>query len=123
MSGVSLIDGHVDEPKMTDEQIIKVLSEFYDLNLLIEPNTNESITFGDVLDLINRKNAEIDYWKRNAFDGCMERGKIYKTAKSEAITEFTTEFEKRCIDGGIYPAFVKKQLNDVKKEMAGEKDV
>lgn len=40
-----------------------------------------------------------------------------KTAKSEAIKEFTEEFEKRCISGGIYPAFVKQQLHDIKKEM------
>ena len=40
--------------------------------------------------------------------------------KSEAIKQFIREFEKRCISGGIYPAFVKQQLYDVEKEMVGD---
>ena len=39
-----------------------------------------------------------------------------KRIQSEAIKEFTSEFEKRCIAGGIYPAFVKRQLDNVKKK-------
>lgn len=44
-----------------------------------------------------------------------------QTAKYEAIKEFTDKFEKRCVAGGIYPAFVKRQLDDVKKEMTEQR--
>ncbi len=43
-----------------------------------------------------------------------------KTAKSEAIKEFAEEFERRCIQGGIYPAFVKARLNEIVKERVRE---
>ena len=46
--------------------------------------------------------------------------KTYKECMTEAIKEFIAEFERRCIDGGIYPAFVKRQLEHVKEEMVGE---
>ena len=46
--------------------------------------------------------------------------KSYFLAKAEAVKEFADEFERRCIKGGIYPAFVKRQLENVKKEMVGE---
>lgn len=42
------------------------------------------------------------------------------TIKSETINEFIDKFEKRCVAGGIYPAFVKRQLENTKKEMLGE---
>lgn len=47
----------------------------------------------------------------------MEKAENIKAIRGNAIKEFTEEFEKRCISGGIYPAFVKQQLHDVKKEM------
>ena len=40
------------------------------------------------LALIKSQKAEIDYWKSNTFDGCMERGRIDKEARAEAIKEF-----------------------------------
>ena len=40
------------------------------------------------LDLIKRQQTEIDYWKRQVFDGCMERGRIDIEARAKAIKEF-----------------------------------
>lgn len=70
--------------------------------------------------------AEIEQWKEeaNKYQSLWcEAVTDIQNAKSEAIKEFTKEFEKRCIAGGIYPAFVKRKLNDVKKEMMGDADV
>ena len=40
--------------------------------------------------------------------------------KAEAYEELASEFEKRCMAGGIYPAFVKRQLENVKKELTNK---
>ena len=96
------------------------------------------------LDLINRQKAEIERLKsdvsvsRDAYmsmtdrydfekekvarakQKCIDIAKALKTAKSEAITEYHEEVKKRCIEGGIYPAFVERVMSDVRKEMAGE---
>ena len=47
---------------------------------------------------IAEQKAEIDYWKRNAFDGCMERERIHKTAKAEAIKEIEQKSENTLIE-------------------------
>ena len=44
----------------------------------------------------------------------------YARGRAEAITEYHEEVKKRCIEGGIYPAFVNRQMEDVRKEMVGE---
>lgn len=49
---------------------------------------------------------QIEYWKQNAFDGCMERARIEVSAKEEA----TKEFAKK----------LKKAIDDIVKEMTGE---
>lgn len=40
--------------------------------------------------------------------------------RTEAITEYHEEVKKRCIEGGIFPAFVERVMLNVKKEMVGE---
>ena len=40
--------------------------------------------------------------------------------QAEAIKEFAEEFERRCIQGGIYPAFIKATLNNLVQEKVGE---
>lgn len=40
--------------------------------------------------------------------------------KAEAINAYVDEVQKRCIEGGIFPVFVKKAMDDVRKEMVGE---
>jgi hypothetical protein len=68
------------------------------------------------LDLINRQKAEIEELRKEK-DNLI---KTYKECMTEAIKDFIAEFERRCIEGGIYPAFVKRQLEHVKEEMVGE---
>lgn len=89
------------------------------------------------LDLINRQNAEIDILirkKESLRDEIVEQQaeierlkeekdnliKAYKECMTEAINDFASRVEKRCIKCGIYPAFVKRQLEYVKEEMVGE---
>lgn len=40
--------------------------------------------------------------------------------KSEAIDEFLDKFDKLCLDGGIYPGFIRKLLEIVRNDMVGE---
>ena len=80
-------------------------------------------TANAALDLINHQKAEIDVLRADLKRVCAERDARICTnnfIKSEAVKEFADEFERRCIKGGIYPAFVKRQLENVKKEMVGE---
>lgn len=70
----------------------------------------------DTLDLITRQQAEIERLK----EFIVETRRCDKEIKSDAVKEFADEFKSRCIKGGIYPAFVNRQLENVKKEMVGE---
>ena len=83
----------------------------------------------DALDLINRQKAEIDYWKSKAFDGCMEREQICKSAKSEAIKEFAERLKEFAIfvgvsDGYGIEAYTKAvtviEIDRIVKEMTEE---
>ena len=132
---------------MKDNDIIKALECCRDCKCKDCPCYNKEtdgckeLDEQDILDLINRQKAEIerlqhiiinfmaeieDWEYRYNIDTSnipkiailgMEKVENIKALKSEAIKEFADEFEKRCIAGGIYPAFVKRQLHDVKKEM------
>jgi hypothetical protein len=67
---------------------------------------------------INRQKAEIDYWKRNVFDGCMERGRIEKTAKAEAYKECLLRVKKLW---GKYRGYdFEIKLDNLLKEMVGD---
>lgn len=52
-----------------------------------------------------------------------EFSKINRTEyKKMVVSKMQTEIEKRCIKGGIYPAFVKSTIDQIAKEMLeGEK--
>jgi hypothetical protein len=41
-------------------------------------------------------------------------------AISDTVRKMHSEIEKRCIKGGIYPAFVKSTIDQIAKEMVGE---
>jgi hypothetical protein len=60
------------------------------------------------LDLINRKRAEIDYWKRNVYDGCMERERIEKEAKAEAIKEFSERLKEKAHTTPVFDSYCGK---------------
>lgn len=44
------------------------------------------------------------------------------TNEQKILTDFKQRLEKRCIDGGIYPAFVQRQLEKVIEEMTVPKE-
>jgi AbrB family looped-hinge helix DNA binding protein len=75
-------------------------------------------------DLTSAK-AEIDYWKRNAFDGCMERGRIEKTAKAEAYKEFAERLKEKY---GYYDwenktiVYPDEEIDNLLKELMGDSD-
>ena len=48
------------------------------------------------------------------------QSKKIKEIKSEVINAYHEEVKKRCLNGGIYPAFVERVMSDVRKEMLGE---
>ena len=119
---------------MTDNEIIKALECCLDISPSTCKNcplfnvTNSTMVCSKIatksaLDLITRQQAEIERLNKeiqitkDAYT--MLQTKI-EIIKSEAVKEFADEFERRCIKGGIYPAFVKRQLENVKKEMVGE---
>lgn len=93
-------------------------------------NTFECIPMSttDTCDLINRQQKEIDYWKSKAFDGCMEKEKIYKDARVKAIKEFTERVvaEKYYTGNktgyGTYAVMV-DTINKIAEKMIGEGNV
>ena len=76
-------------------------------------------------DLIKRQQAEIDYWKSKAFDGCMEKEKIYKDAISEAIKGFVVKLKKHACSYDLdnhhwFEAIELDVVDEVAKEFLGE---
>ena len=92
------------------------------------------ILMEQALDLIDRQKVEIERLEeentivkealeheinghlRNIFE---LRDKLARV-KSEAIEEFLDKFDKRCLDGGIYPGVIRNLLDIVKNEMVGD---
>lgn len=135
MSNVSLVDGHIDEPKMTDEEIIKALEscivdDFYKIrNALCAKCAYCQYTDckrrlqQDALDLINRKDAEIERLNKileNRGEICkLCEGKYtekIKRAKSEAIKAFAHLLIDKAKKGVIYamdiPDYVIEMVGD-----------
>lgn len=81
------------------EEVVKTLNE-----LLQECYSKDEIAFAlkCKTEELETAKAEVDHWKRNAFDGCMERSRIEKTAKAEAY--------KECIEK------VKEELSLIRRE-------
>lgn len=122
---------------MTDEQIIKALE-----NMQYGGHSCADCKFGTMKGyercgikgciisrqaalLINRQRAEIERLNGELVDrGLLPTITLYdyntKQIRAEAITEYQEEVKKRCVKGGIHPAFVNRQMEDVRKEMVGE---
>ena len=83
---VSLIDGHIDGPTMTDEQIISALEwcEHFENNLVLSGKIGEKFTLAlqalqtirQVLKDFNRQKAEIERLKKEN-DQFADIGKMY----------------------------------------------
>ncbi len=60
-----------------------------------------------------RLQVQADMWKSTAYcekDRC-------NTIEVATVLKMRSEIERRCIEGGIYPAFVKSVINNVAEEM------
>jgi polyhydroxyalkanoate synthesis regulator phasin len=103
--------------KFTDEDIVKVLECCQNANCFGCPFDGEMDCVHKsaqvILDLINRQNAEIEEQDQAIIKSLKRMGEI----RAEAIKEFADELEHRLIDGGIFPAFVKNQIDCLVKEM------
>lgn len=113
------------ERKLTDEEIIKTLERCADFVSGGEPTCNNCPLYDcddcsveklkQALDLINRQKAEIEE-KSNKLREILP---IVAELKTEALTEYVTELEKRLISGGLGIAFVRAQMHKLLKEMTG----
>ena len=106
MSNVSLIDGHIDEPKFTEEDIIKALE-----CCINEDCNNCPYTFGNcghnamrnTLDLINRQKAEIERLTdsnnrlKEAVGQLLNNDNGVELIKSEAIKEFAEKLKEEAV--------------------------
>ena len=97
MSNVSMVDGHIDENKMTD---IKKLTEDLEYARYHCTSNKGKDAINDALDLINRQQKDID-------DLCKVLGRAYqencfleasrKSVRTEAIKEFANNVKKHFI--------------------------
>ena len=145
MNSVSLVDGHIDEPKLTDEQIIKALEicnaesgSCIGCSLRKLDGCVKQLQIS-VLDLINRQKAEIERLEAeinesneadreaelHALTESKESAKLFceaiNHAKSEARKEFAT-FLKNLINRDLYHSgrIIIKKIDKLLKEMEGE---
>ena len=77
MNNVSLIDGHIDEPNMTDEQII----------VLVNKNAKYSSQYKMIADLINRLKAEIELAKMDIESLSNERKALEEMVAEQKYSE------------------------------------
>ena len=71
MSSVSLIDGHIDEPRMTDNEIIKALESAVVCvgeEPFVEKERKGQQLKQKIFDLINRKNKTLKYQAEQIVD-------------------------------------------------------
>ena len=128
MNNVSLIDGHIDEPaKLTDEQIVKALEREAEIAKDIGDVHSMMINIGIIisaLDLINRKNAEIERLQK---DG-LQLNKTFMDFVNKAKSEARKEFAERLVEisyilnmslTGEYVVDV-SDIHNLLKEMEGE---
>lgn len=116
----------MNEHKFTDEQIIKALKHCgsnYDgaierrckdcpLDSICDFSNYDTILIDYAIDLINRQKVEIEQYKDY-------NAKLFEKlgeSKSESLTEYVTELERRLIAGGLGIAFVRTQMHKLLKE-------
>ena len=114
---------------MTDNEIVKALEKaLTDVDAPIGEHWGcgflTTKTIKDTLDLINRQKAEIERLEKNSIlRGLRVVNKERNNIKAEVIKDFAEEVEKRCVAGGIYPAFVRATIKRVKEEMTEGDDI
>lgn len=127
------------ENKLILEEVKRALENLlFNRKCQIAKSGEKFITLGEILDLINRQQAEIEYLERSnkmsqhllssAYESIERLDKLNENAKSEALKEFVERFEDK-INGIDLPKYAvvekmlviyKQALNDTVKEMVGD---
>ena len=84
-----------------------------DVYSLLNELTEENERLRVVADM---SDATLTYALRVVNEFCDKR---VKRATADTVRKMQTEIEARCIKGGIYPAFVKRTIDNVAEEMIG----
>jgi chaperonin cofactor prefoldin len=122
MGNVSMIDGHIDEPRMTDDEIIKALKCCIESLIsscrncpYVEENRCKTAMMKDALDLINRQQAEVEKLtvNMNAF-GLGMKIEAEKAEKAQAEIE-KLKAESQMADGYV-DALVERTKSEAIKE-------
>ena len=104
---------------MTDNEIIKALEEYR--NSKIVQSDNGVISIGNILDLINRQQAEIERLQKenNQF---ADIGKMYSEIKSTAIKEYREKAAIKLAENARsdYWHWIDDTLYEVEKELIGD---
>ena len=133
MSGsVSMVDGHIDpgSSRMTDKEIIRALECCSEENKCQQcPYYNKGNFkclnykfFKDLLDLINRQQAEIERLSHKCEDcaGCTSWKCDCANERAEAIKEFVRKLLALIGSVEISNLELRRHVNNLVKEMAGE---
>ena len=124
---VSLIDGHIDDDVLTDEQIIKafeccVTYEFCTGCPLVDNCLSSYSLLKLTLDLINRQKAEIERLENTIEDMSDRQITLVERTEAYAIKEFAEqvkmafyyEFDE------LIPSIMADKIDNLVKEMVGE---
>ncbi len=129
---VSLIDGHIDDDRMIDNEIIKatdneIIKALEDWMKNFEGKAVDYMKISFALDLINRQKAEIERLKglKNHHQELIdELNKGIAEARVEAVKEFVKRAKEKaypfpCAIGVEYAVTI-RALDETKTEMVGE---
>ena len=120
---------------MTDNDIVCAMLRYSKTNIL--KVDGELISIGDILDLINRKNEEIERLEKGSLKEAMTfNSKTIANVSTEAVEEFAERFLKKVHDNhymlsdqinskdyGMFTTGIEQAVNETKEEMAGEQNV
>ena len=134
MSGsVSLVNGHIDPDKkrITDKQIIQALNTATNVDGLqvccidYENNPKNVIYLSiksDILDLINRQQAEIEELKKVVIDDYASE--YDSKIRAEAIKEFAERLKQKILvspyDVNLFAPYTDNLIDNLVKEMVGK---
>ena len=88
-----------------------------------------SIVMKDALALINELTAKNEWFEelrerdKHFMDIYLEASgakKVIADTKADTVRKMQLEIKSRCIEGGIYPAFVERTVDQIAKEMLKE---
>ena len=106
--------------KLTDEEIVKALERLIELTSKDMLISNKGVTYGNVLDLINRLQNDLAISQKET----KRYATGYKTAKTEAYKEFAERLKRTFPKDDFLRSTkqISKQIDNLLKEMVGDND-